>query len=697
MDLMRRFAIIFILSLLASFLVSCVEQVEPEFPVQGDTEIPIEFAISSTRAAIRGEENLVSNTSIFGMYAVDPSLNSLSEDDGLNMRNQLCRYVAPTAESGSSLRFGYQSADKTIYFPMFSDNAYTFYTYHSWTSDIVDLDAGALPVSEPDDAQTVSEVSSTDRQVCASIPLATSHDVLWAKSQPGFNASYIKETGNVPTFSFKHPAAGVSMKVVLDEDSQTKISKGDHLRITQISYKGAESGKIATKGALCVIDLDKQENEGKFLSALQFKNSVLWPNPTMGSGNLNFDLIADADGDGVVETCLEDAQQLYTEVFIMPMDEPLEVTVSLRRHRISSSGTITGNWDLGAYTFTLDPKNFGAMESGYKAGIMYNYKIVVKYTNDNPNTPANDQIQVAIVPESAPDKVADIEVVPPFEVSDVSVTAKTATIKMKNIPAGLEYSVSGSERASVGGEVMTVSTLTPDTDYSLTFFQGDEILETVDFKTDPEPASHTFGRYDIYAFSFSFNVDSSLEEYYSKYSWEVWSKLGGELIYSGEDYLYGERVTVDGLEWNTEYVVRVFLGHKVDGFVREHTVKTYNGTDPPVLYLNNYDIEWEYDPESGEIMIVPLEGWVEDVTKLEYILQKSISDIPALDDSRWTDVPINDDMTVTIDFASYNEGLPEYDAEKGGYYLHFFAKLTGDKWAEPIRMYFESIKITGVL
>ncbi len=405
---MRRFAIICLLGLLACFLVSCMEQVEPELPVPEDSEIPIEFAISSTKAAIRSEEDLVNNISIFGMYAVDPSLKSLSADDGLNMRNQLCRYVAPTDNAGSALRFGYQSEDKTIFFPMLSDNAYTFYTYHTWTSEIIDLDNGALPVSESDDSQTVSEVNTTDTQVCANIPVATPHDVLWAKSDPGFNAAYIRETGKVPMFSFKHPAAGISMKVVLDEESQTKISKWDHLRVMHVSYKGAESGKIATKAALCVVDLDNPENEGKFLAPSQFKSSIMWPNPAQSSGNLNFDVIADADGDGVVETCLDDPQLLYTEVFIMPMDEPLEVTVSMRRHRINSSGSITGNWNLGEYTFTLDPKDFGATESGYKAGIMYNYKIVVKYINDTPNTPANDKIKVAIVPETAPDKVVDI-------------------------------------------------------------------------------------------------------------------------------------------------------------------------------------------------------------------------------------------------------------------------------------------------
>ena len=176
----------------------------------------------------------------------------------------------------------------------------------------------------------------------------------------------------------------------------------------------------------------------------------------------------------------------------------------------------------------------------------------------------------------------------------------------------------------------------------------------------------------------------------------MWPKVEGELICSGDDLILGESVKVVGLEWDTEYLVKIYMGHKEDGYVHNYSVHTYYGTEPPVLYLNNYDIQWEYDAESGEIKITPIEGWVDDATKLEYILQKSLSDTPSVDDPRWTDVLIGDDMKVTIDCASYNDGLPEYDSKKGGYYLHLFTKMSGDLWARPICMYYVSIKINGV-
>lgn len=402
---MRRFDIIYIIGVLSCVMASCTKQVEVEIPDKDVSEVPVEFAFAYSKVAIRGEENLKDNSSIFGMYAVDPSLGSLSADDGLNMRNQLCRYVAPTDESNSALRFGYKSEDRTIYFPMSNENSYTFYTYHSWTSNIIDVAAGSVSVSEPDDMQTVSETSSTDTQVCAAINLANPNDVLWAKSDPGFNAAYIRETGNVPTFSFRHPAAGVSFKVVLDDDSQQNISKWDHLTLMHLTYTGSESGKIASSAALCIIDLEDEANEGKFLEPLSFKDNVLWTNPGAGSGNLVFDVLADADGDGVTETCLTEPQLLYSENFIMPMDEPLKVTVSLRKRRITATGSLTGNKDMGTFTFVLDPKDFGASETGYKAGIMYNYKIVVKYANGSLSNFNTGEVDVAIVPETAPDKV----------------------------------------------------------------------------------------------------------------------------------------------------------------------------------------------------------------------------------------------------------------------------------------------------
>lgn len=406
---MRRFSIIYILGIMACCLVSCMGQIQIDEPQTGDSDVPIEFRFANTKVAIRGVADLVDNKAIFGMYAIDEDYartNGLSADDGLNMRNQLCRYVAATADEMAGLRFGYSTEDKTIYFPMGVNHEYTFYTYHRWASKLVDFGEGPVSVPEPDYMQTVSNVSTTETSVYAPIPLANSYDVLWAKTHRSYNAATIKSDGEVPTFYFKHPAAGISFHVVLDEESQKTISKNDHLRLMHLAYTGAESGQIATGGALCLVDLNNPVNEGKFMGALEHKTKVMWTNPATSSGNLNFDLLADADANTIIERCLDEPELLFSENFILPMNEPLKVELSFRKQRISG-GSITGNKDLHTHTFELDPADFGADHSGYKAGMMYNYKIVVKFMNNNPSVFDSGEIKVSIVRLDSPNKVVE--------------------------------------------------------------------------------------------------------------------------------------------------------------------------------------------------------------------------------------------------------------------------------------------------
>ena len=388
--------------------VSCAEIAGPDAPELPEAPVPVEFALAQTKGAIYGEADLKDNSSLFGMFAINPECESIADNDGLNLRNELCRFIASTDTEKATLKFGSSTQEKKIFFPMNSSVNFDFYTYHKWTSKLVQLADGTSVVVDTEDIQDVSAMTSTDRQVFVSLGLADHNDVLWSKAVAapvevdgklyhGFNATYVNRTGKVPSFKFRHPAAGIRFKAVLSEGSLKTILKRDHLRIMQISYTGANTRRIATEAALCVVDLDNPENEGKFTSVLSTSSSKLWINN--GTGSLCFDLLADADGDGVTEVCLTEPQQVFSEAFIMPMEEPLEVTISLQRQRIDESGRITGNWTAVKKTFTLNPKDFGAEESGYKAGKMYNYKIVVDYTNPTPGTPANDVIDFEVVAE----------------------------------------------------------------------------------------------------------------------------------------------------------------------------------------------------------------------------------------------------------------------------------------------------------
>ena len=391
--------------------VSCEEIAGDIVPGESEELVPIKFELPTTKAgAIYGNEDLKDNKSYFGMFAVKTDAASLSESDELNIRNKMCRYVAPTETEKACLRFGYQSEDREYYFPMNSTTGYNFYTYHTWQSKLTELADGTVIYNDDDDIQTTSEMLATDKQAFVTIKLASPNDVIWAKSVApeafdkngnliaGYNAAYVRETGKVPSFNFSHPAAGIRFRAVLDENSHMQIPAKHHLRIKQISFTGAESRFITSEGILCIVDLNNPAKEGKFVASKTQKAKTNWLDPDKEGANatLNFDLLADDDGDGIVERCLTEPEQIFYEHFIMPMEEPMEVTIDLKRE-IVVDGTVTNQYTTVSKTFVLDPKDFGAAESGYKAGVMYNYKIVVKYTNPTPQNLKTDVIDIEIV------------------------------------------------------------------------------------------------------------------------------------------------------------------------------------------------------------------------------------------------------------------------------------------------------------
>lgn len=351
--------------------------------------VPVEFQFSSTKAMISGVSD-IGNKAAFGMFAVNNALYSdpegdLAASDGLDLRNELCTFVAQTSSSPAHLQFGYDN--RKFYYPMNTDVSYSFYTYHKWNS--------ATP-------QTVSEMSSSKRQMRVMMEVASVNDVIYSetasvdengvKKMEEFNSDIVRKTGKVPTFRMRHPVAGVRVKVVLHPDSRMTIHKMDDFTILNMSYTNS-TGAIPVKAALCIVDLDNPDNNGRFVETVATASARAWKTADNSTGNLNIDLLQDKDGDGVT-SCLDTPELVGGEQFIAPQDDHLVVTMTFDHRRYNASGGITGNWPDIQRSVDLDPSQFGA-DAGYKAGKLYSYVINVKYINPTGN-PYDDDVELTV-------------------------------------------------------------------------------------------------------------------------------------------------------------------------------------------------------------------------------------------------------------------------------------------------------------
>lgn len=401
---MRGFNIISLFVILAINVTGCSFRSDLEGAEQSvDSLVPVEFALPDTKGMIEGLDGLVDNSSVFGMFAIDKSLfedpeGDLTASDGMNLRNALCRYVAPSGTEPASLKFGYASENKVLYYPMSSDVSYNFYTYHKWTSDVSTVDG------DESEGQTVSTMVTSKRRISVVMDVASVYDVLYSESVApyaedtagevieGYNAAFVKETGIVPTFTMKHPASAVRLSVVVDPESKMTLTKRDRFRLNSISFTNA-SNALPVKASLCIVDLDAPENNGQFVEALQTVPSRAWKDADNSTGNLNVELLHDVDGDGVT-TVVSEPIKVGGEHFIMPQEEPLVITMTFQHQRVNDAGGIVGNWPAITKSVTLDPKDFG-VEGGYQAGQIYCYKLLVKYTNAT-NDPYQDSVEIKV-------------------------------------------------------------------------------------------------------------------------------------------------------------------------------------------------------------------------------------------------------------------------------------------------------------
>lgn len=328
-------------------------KVDPSLPV------PIEFAIPSTKGLIDGLDDMTSLNGNIGMFAIAKDETDLTKtDQELNIRNRYCSFV------NGKLAFGYASSPTVLYYPS-SDRCYNFYSYFKHKD----------PIILEDD---LAEMTSSERRILVSIELANSNDVLYAKAEvsdddviasggiDGFNSKYIRRTGKLPSLNYVHPAAGLGFRVMMSQESDIP-QDSDFIQFTSLSFDDA-----TLRAALCIVDLDQPQNNGTFVESIETGPKTISSKLVYLSDKEVFDGITG------ITTSLK---SLGNECFIMPQNEPLNMTATIHRYvkYVRQDGTIATS---GLYTypvsFVLDPTEAG-LSGGFEAGKMYRYKLIVKY------------------------------------------------------------------------------------------------------------------------------------------------------------------------------------------------------------------------------------------------------------------------------------------------------------------------------
>lgn len=370
---------IILLGILTVLVAGCAKDTSIDVPgnnwVQDLTlPVPVEFGTpmmaDGTKAAIRNLNDM--HNRYFGFFAVNKNAADLREYDGLGMRNQNTRY---DIEKG--FRFGYPSEDRKIYYPSNFHADYDFYAYYTFTKD---NNVEVLPVV------------GTATKISVGMFVAKNSDVLYGYAttgagKDGYNADYVRRTSNKPVLAFTHPTSGLSFDIVTDQAS-VPIADNDSLMLGTLTFKN-----LADSVSLCIIDKENPANNGKF-EAHRRRNKKLMNGDT---GNLRASFYVNAPADGYLGVADTLERNLGDDIFIMPQEEPIEATAVfiLKTVHVSpdNGNTVVAEYDTFEQDIVLDPAEFG-VSGGYKAGYMYNYRLVVSYKPDEETGELKPKVRV---------------------------------------------------------------------------------------------------------------------------------------------------------------------------------------------------------------------------------------------------------------------------------------------------------------
>lgn len=388
---MRRKYFIYVFCVLAALAVGCSRTADVEMPDVTDEDawihdislpVPVEFDLPSTKGVVDDLSDLVDNSSVFGIFAVDKKATDFSVQNSFSkdMFNRFCTYVGGDSPS---LRFGYKGENRTLYYPVKSDTSFNFYTYYTRTTELVSLSDATPVLYDGDDIQAVSEASSTDAGIYVAISVARPYDVLYGAAEvdpyvdgiDGFNADYIRTTGKRPVFSFSHPAAGLGFRVQYDAEGSSAVGEYEYLELSALVFNN-----VPTKAVLCIVDLTNKNNNGKFVQAVATSEESFWIKGN--TGNLAVPLVYCEHAAGSSD--LTGIVSLGSEHFMMPAEEiTMTAEVVYWQFYRKSDGTIgtRGRWPLSC-SFTLNPAKDAADLNlkGFEAGQMYRYLLTIRFT-----------------------------------------------------------------------------------------------------------------------------------------------------------------------------------------------------------------------------------------------------------------------------------------------------------------------------
>lgn len=355
---MKRLGII-ILGALAMLMAGCSKDITPSPSNDPDAwmynetlPVPIRFS-ASTEPATKGaaiNEAKDMEGKQFGFFAVSSQVTDWKEDTGLEMpQNALatCKLVEGTDDQ---VQFTFDQGP--YYYPQTYADNFTFYGYHA-------IRAENYVRQSPDSLFVVVEVGKTD--------------ILWAKAKAepskakvddgnlyeGFNARYIRKTGNQPVMNFKHSTACVSFKAKTEySDFATNNEGKDRITVTGVTVLKTVSAavlRIAVKDDVTV------DRNGKPIIQDEWEGSL---RPT-GFKDLSAN-------DVKTEPLTDKAESLCSDFFLAPSE-----TVTVRLDYTVDSGEMKTKSYSSTYTLAPEFTSEGTDMTGFHAGYKYNYNFII--------------------------------------------------------------------------------------------------------------------------------------------------------------------------------------------------------------------------------------------------------------------------------------------------------------------------------
>ena len=307
--------------------------------------VPICFSASTELAtkgaAINKAQDMVGKQ--FGFFALSSQVEDWSKITGLEMpQNALA-----TCELNGSDQVQFSFDQGPYYYPQTYADNFTFYGYYARRSkDQVIL--------REDHISVYVDVGNTD--------------ILWAKAEAepskakvddgnlyeGFNARYIRKTGNQPVMNFKHVTACVSFTAKTEySEFAANINNAAKDRIVVTGVWILNTVTRATLG------IAKKDNSADWEGCLEPKETSH---------------ISYTNGDVRQEPLTDKAEILCDDFFLAPSE-----TITVRLDYIVKSGEQNDKLKEYSSTYTLSPKftSEGNAMTGFHAGYKYNYNFII--------------------------------------------------------------------------------------------------------------------------------------------------------------------------------------------------------------------------------------------------------------------------------------------------------------------------------